>query len=326
MAVGLGLGNLVKVTTVAPVLVVVVLFGVASAWREIRTGNASRGPARWIGPASVVVSTLVLQSLWVWYSDSLKADVPFAREFLTSGATTRWYFGTWEQRVSREFWYEVLWRRTGSETFGNRHVWLVFLPLAAMASARARKLIALGLALSLFGMITFVNVHVAHNYYQYATCGFTVVALGLGVADLLASSRPWRPFLGLVILLAVIGTMTAGFFIHLYPWMATPSPRTTGLAHAIGRLVPPEGTAIVAGQDWSPLTAFLSQRKLVMNRENYRWTHPLMAETIELLEREGRAVRAVASCSAQTHETSKEISRELGLRNFLEVDGCGIWH
>src|SRR5205823_5136473 len=60
---------------------------------------------------------LVVENIWVVYTDAIKAENPIASE-LVSSSLLLWLFGTWRQRASFVLWHDVILGRAILEVFG----------------------------------------------------------------------------------------------------------------------------------------------------------------------------------------------------------------
>jgi hypothetical protein len=116
------------------------------------------------------------------------------------------------------------------------------------------------LVLFLLPFSLFTNLHLIHNYYQYANSFWLVLALGLSVSEM--SKRVPR-FLTVAAVLAILAAQ-----IHTYSVKYFPSTRsqTTGALEAAKFLAAnsnKQESLLVLGDDWSPEVAFLSGRRAV---------------------------------------------------------------
>lgn len=126
---------------------------------------------------------LLFVIIWTNHADTLKVKSVLAGDRITSVALHHWNFGSLEQRVSLVS-LKVIYHRMLSDIWGNRATLIVLIGLSIFARGfRLRILTALILFAATF--LTFINLNLIHNYYQYANGVFLIGASGLLMAALL---------------------------------------------------------------------------------------------------------------------------------------------
>jgi hypothetical protein len=210
-------------------------------------------------PAFVALAALLA---WLHFSDAVKAQNPIAVN-LTSQSLRHWNFGTLSQRVSAQLWIDTVWRRSIPESLGIAG--FAAIVLSAMGTVRGRALaLALGLATAYLGaFLLFTNLHIVHNYYQYAAAVWLVAAAVVVLAEL--ARRAPRIFL-LVGLVTIASQVTA--FHHGY-WRSMTQPiepggqRTLDLAQSIREHTAPADVLLIYGADWTSEIAYYAQRRAI---------------------------------------------------------------
>jgi hypothetical protein len=202
---------------------------------------------------------LALGYLWVLYSDGVKAQNPIG-SLLSSTGLAGWNFGSWQQRTSAGFWHGVLLERILPDIFGYGVPIAAAGAVAAFASRRFALPALAALAAFFLPFALFTNLHFVHNYYQYANAIFALAVAGLGLAGI-ADRGCHR--IAAALLLALVALQLA-FFWRTYGGYLTADDSTGGelaIAAIAKNTMPPEGSLVVIGDDWSSLIPYYSERK-----------------------------------------------------------------
>ncbi len=255
------LAALVKITTFYGFALCAIWFLLAERWFRKRPGNNARIHLIYAG--SAVMVPFLFGYAWSLFAEAQRALNPLAG-FLTLSALHKFEFGTLSQRVSARLW-TVLWSRSLGDILGTN---LLILPLAVCVPflRRERVLCCVSAATFLAVQLTFANLHVVHNYYQYANGVFLVAALGFCIAGLLEPGGSAR-VLGLVLLgaAAVCGLYHYRTSFRLAQENDNLSLRPT--AEAIQRNSNPDDVVMVYGMDWSSELPYASRRRAIMVRD-----------------------------------------------------------
>jgi hypothetical protein len=109
--------------------------------------------------------------------------------FLTSDALKNWNFGTWAQRTSGQLWISTIVQRVAPDTLGR----FVLLSTVVAGTALASRRYAFPALCAAFAFVLpfllFTNLHLVHNYYQYANAIFLLAAVGFGLSACLHVDR-----------------------------------------------------------------------------------------------------------------------------------------
>ena len=157
----------------------------------------------------------------------------------------------------------VVFERAPRELLGN--AWLF--PLATLTALLARNanrwFAAAMLLLYAVPFVVFTNLHMVHNYYQYANGLFLVVLLACALDALDSIAVPQLKPAGV----AIAGVfMIAGFCRDFLP-VITPAPtdnNTLNLAAYIRSHSNEEDVMLVFGEDWSSALPYYATRRAML--------------------------------------------------------------
>ncbi|GAC1348415.1 MAG: hypothetical protein NVSMB18_36550 [Acetobacteraceae bacterium] len=251
-----------KATTLPPFALLAGFIALPQVWRWVRGGCARRELPRLTLAAALLLLPFVGALAWVAYSDAVKVANPFGQA-LTSGSLSAWNYGSWAQRVSADL----------AGTQGDRmldifgRAWPLGLLAIVYGALRrgGQRTVALALAAAyLTPVALFTNLHLVHNYYQYANAAFLVVAASLGIA-LLARHAPLRPVAGAALLLLFAAQFNQ-FYGRQVRWL-TPDRAESyyNIALAARDRLPPDASLLVFGADnWSSEIPYYAQRKALV--------------------------------------------------------------
>ena len=256
------LGINAKSTTFVP-------FGLLGAalicWRAI--GGWRRGLTRAdliaVGFALVACAVPFVSGVaWVVYSDRVKLENPLGANLTSTGLTT-WNFGTLAQRKSAAFWRDVVRARILPDTLGYAPI----LALVAMGAAFGSRRLFWPAFFALLGfvlpLLTFTNLHLVHNYYQYANAAFLIAAVGFGVASISEAGRPGLAFL----VLAILAADQVAYYRHSFAQDVTADysgQPSIQIGSTLRERTAPDAAVLVIGADWSAEIPFYGERKAVM--------------------------------------------------------------
>jgi len=253
------LGLLQKVTTAAPVLLILAVIAVFTLFKS---SGVKFTPFRsLIILAFSFLTPLIIAFIWTAFTDSVKSQNPL---FLTFGKLTQVYFGTFEQRFDVNVLKTLLWDRIISKNAGG------FLGLAILgfglyhAEKRIRSLLLISLLMFTLPILIFFNVHLLHYYYQVSSLVFLTIALAVALVEVLPErigKIPFSPALTIIL----VGLNFYGFFPEYAGAIrGTFNPTKTNIlavADVIRRYTPAESAIVVFGADWSSETGYYSERK-----------------------------------------------------------------
>ena len=262
-------------------------------WRALRS--------RFLWCAGAVAVSFAASIWWVHYSDAVKGESVTGR-FLRSGPMAPYHFGS-GVRFSAEIW--------------NQHWQIIFhfitsgVVLAAcvvLALFYARKWWAMLLALvSMFFAVqlVFPVLYAWHEYYYVANTVTLMVAFGL-VLCALFDSRLSRPVVWLLVL-GVYGLQARSYLENYYTDQKRFSPGGTQLTLALKRVTAPNEVLVIAGNDWSSITPYFSQRRALMIRSRLEKNWDIINPAFQALK--GESVTALVLVGDQRdNRTLRELA------------------
>ena len=257
------LAALQKITTALPVVLVVMLYSFLN-WLVFNKGEIRYRLAIFIKIAFLVIIAMSIAMIWVRYSDIVKLENPIGAK-LTSKALRGWNFGTLTQRVSKDFWQNIVfYRNVWPSSLGYFGVVIIALGLIFIKTTRVKILIITSLTLFLLPFLFFPNLHAVHNYYQTANLVFYVIALGLSLFYLIDSKVVLGKYVLPFLIIIFIGWNYYNFSREYLPkkMLDLSGHRTLQLGKFIDENTPKEAAVIwLGGYDWSSEVAFYSNRK-----------------------------------------------------------------
>lgn len=227
--------------------------------------------------AALAVIPFLSLVMWTHYADGLKALNPLG-ELLTSKALSQWCYGTLDQRLSVELWIDVVYRRMVPDILGSRLVlWPLVGFLVAAVFSRMPNRIPVAMAVLAFVVVilAFTNLHIVHNYYQYANGVFLIAAVGFALQGQLELGLPNRLIaLGVVVCILAVGVQ---HFNRAYlPAQRADTTGTPLFASAIAakELTRPDDVLLILGYDWSSEVPYYSERRALMEPGWVPWQTP----------------------------------------------------
>jgi hypothetical protein len=249
-------GAVVKITTFAGFLLAASLFTLHT-WQKSQKNKFNTISTVVIPAIAFVLIPYIAVLEWTHFADSHKLLNPITSEFITSKALTTWNFGTLEQRFSFAFLRPF-----------KRVFWGDFPALSPVALAltpclffgQYRKLALVSLALFVFPILVFTNLHIIHGYYQYANGVFLIMATGFCLLNLLESEGLQKNLGFGALILCLL------FQVKLDWIQATNTKEKPVLeaAAAIRKYTSPSDVLLIYGYDWSPALPYYSQRRALM--------------------------------------------------------------
>lgn len=298
--IGLTLCALVKVTTLLSFAAAASAIGVYYLYQHFLTHqNLVATAKRAVFPALAAVIAFSVLLAWLSFADGWKSQNPFGVT-LTSAGLSEFNFGTWEQKLSPAVWIEVFLGRAVRDTIGSPVIiivigWVIYKTRYMVGPA------VLAFGLYILPFMVFTNLHLLHNYYQYANSFFLLlfVAFGVDAAPRIQSAafQSWSAqkkknvFLGALVCLQ-LGLFFAGYWKLLMDDQS--KYRAPIVAAKIAEVTKPDEVTFAFGMSWNSILAFLSHRRVI--------TLPDSASNIALQTKDmtawtgGRRIGAVVDC------------------------------
>ncbi|WP_415908489.1 hypothetical protein [Oleiharenicola sp. Vm1] len=227
-------------------------------WRQLPPGPV-RGKGLALAAAPVALA-LAVGGWWVKHSDLVKDSNPYTG-FLTSRELTKWNWGTFEQRLSAEFW-----ERCGSNISGfvlGEAALVVLLVGLTLAPPQLRRAALWCAALFLGGLLLFSNLFFFHDYYYSANALLLLTGAGLLLVGIWDSERLPHGA-RLVLLAAFLGGQLLVYQRGYADYARRDLPQPPGIAEVIRTTVPAEDVVLIYGWDWNALVPYYAQRRVLM--------------------------------------------------------------
>ena len=266
---GAGAG-LVKVTTFLIFLAPALAWSVYQIWLA-RPAAGSRDWAplirtvAWLAAANA--GSFAATLWWVHFADAVEALNLSARDLQSSGLTS-WNFGT-GNRFNPDFWARI-WKIVSQEIIPP--CILVATGVTALVFAR-RQLWAIAVLIALWGAVflTFPILYALHDYYHVAAAFLPMLALGLAMAGVFQGARLPR-FLPFGLWLFLLASQALTFLDFHFPQYRE-AGSGGGLAEGLKEVLRSNEVIIVAGDDWSSIFPYFTERRALMIR-NGRQNEP----------------------------------------------------
>jgi hypothetical protein len=262
-AVGGAGAALVKITTFLYFLLPAAVWFGYVLWTErpARHGGRWRG---WLSLAGQAAASLAVPALlalaWMRYTDAVKLQ-SVGGAFLVSSHQRGYIFGL-GCRFSGD-----LWRQHGAILLREIAPWPVLaVTLAALAWTRRGWAVA-GVLVGSFFLVQeiFPILYAWHEYYFVANAAALMVVVGLAADGLLDSRLPRTAAWAVVVGLLGMQAWTFGR-VH-YPILTDPHPRDNVVPQILRLVTQPDDIVVIAGDDWSSIIPFYSERRSLMIRQ-----------------------------------------------------------
>ncbi len=261
----LTLALLTKATTALPVFLLILIDQTyamgAATLRRTHSIDRRRILARGIIVLAILLLSFLTLKGWTAHADALKELNPFAR-FLTSKQLARWNFGDFRQRLSGDLWVGAVWQRMLTPS-GSIPIAIILIlgTIKTRPNSQSRYLILCFMGLALVPLFIFTNLHIIHNYYQYANEIYLLLAIAVSIDALTSSGRrSWNLLAGICLTIIIISFY--GNFFQSYYRDAQITDNAESMAGAYTRsITDPTEAILVFGDDWSSAMAFHSQRR-----------------------------------------------------------------
>lgn len=207
---------------------------------------------------------LLVGLYWTRFADQVKALSPATRPFTSSGVQA-FSLGTSADRFAQTTWRAWL---DQAETTLSMPILLLGLLLASLVLPRAPRAQVLGCLLwLLIALMAFPRLFAVHDYYFYAIAILPLCGLAFALEALTQSARQRAIAASLVLLLCTVSLH--GYWTGDYHRLQSIRDRGgNGLTDLIRELTPADESLIIMGQDWSAATAYYSQRRAMMIRDD----------------------------------------------------------
>jgi hypothetical protein len=204
---------------------------------------------------------LLFGLFWVKFTNDIKIQNNLG-ELFTSKFTSKWIFGTLQQKLDFSVYKLIIWDRVIKSHFGGFGLLIIFMGLIK-AEKKIRGWIIVSLILFVLPFFIFTNLHFVHDYYQVSSTIFLLFAFAISI--LLVLPRFFKgSFLTSLFVLFFLGQNIISFNSHkqlLKMEFNDHNTEVLKLSKFLKEKTDPNSSIIVFGDDWNSRTAFYSERK-----------------------------------------------------------------
>jgi hypothetical protein len=272
---------LVKVTTFVGFCYAAAAF-VLLDWLRVHRGHISWRIFldQWVPLLGFALIPMAVAKGWVGYTDELKSLNVLAGRYLNSENLAGWNFGSIQQRVD-----PASWRTLGSRIPLMIGHWAVLTAALGAALASPRSWLPVSVSLTLFVgvFLTFTNLHLVHDYYQYANAIFLIAAVGFSVRSLLVGSLTHR-WAGVLALGLVLSTCIGSYRGTYLESQKSDRRDLEPLAQEIQKSTSPNDVILVWGGDWNSQIPYLARRRALMIWPEQLLDDEIIAEAFRRLD------------------------------------------
>lgn len=251
------LAILQKITTAAPVLLVLGIIGLVH-YRQ----NRARHFSDLLRAAIAFALPLLFGIAWVHYTDAVKLANPMGPQ-ITSSALTDWNYGTLQQRLSQHTYSEMI-----SRVLRNIGGWFgIALIAGAIINGKqlhARHSVTIAVVLFVTPLLIFTNLHLVHDYYQTACMIFLIGALAIAVSMWVPAMLNFPAAVPALTALLIASNLIA--FQHRYGEVinqkfSTVNERVLAVAKVLREQTSPNSAVMIFGDEWSSAITYYAERK-----------------------------------------------------------------
>ncbi len=218
----------------------------------------------------VLIVCFILLKLWTQHADHLKESTDIS-SFLTSKSLQTWNFGTLSQRISFQFWKVTLLDRIIPHAIGSPFVLFVIIAGFFTATKKQKWILCALLILFFAPLFLFTNLHIVHDYYQYANSIWLVLCLAYSLYIIrLKYQHQYYFYLLLLVIVCFCDAyqINRHYLKHMRDINASQNDQSNedrlAVASKIRSATPSNSMIIVLGEGWGSEIPYYSERKAVM--------------------------------------------------------------
>ena len=255
------LGMLQKVTTVAPVLLImsfVILFEHINS-----VGFRFPSTRKLILIMIAFLVPLLLALLWTSYTDHIKSQSAFG-SVLTSTALSEWNFGTLEQRFDIRVLGSIFWKRIIASNAGGVLGIALLIYAFILAEKRIKRVLLISLVLFVLPVFLFINLHRVHSYYQLSSTLFLIGAITIAITQIDMKNHMRKYIVPLVIIFLVshnIYSYHTSYAKYTLQKFDLSNSRSLAVGNVIERYTDKNSGIVIFGDSWNSEIAYYSKRK-----------------------------------------------------------------
>ena len=320
------LGMLQKVTTTAPLLIVVAFIILAT---HLRSSGLRIPPWRQIVYVILALSVpIIITMLWTNYADALKMQNQLGAE-LTSKNLLGWNFGTIEERFNINILKTIFWDRMLVENAAGVFGIAIILGALFWGESRVRPILLSSIILFMLPILLFTHLHWIHTYYQASAAFFLIGALAVATVFLLPEGIGRYIVVPIITIIFVASNyyfFLAGYANYLKMRLDPSQTTILKVGELIRQNTPEDSGIVVFGLDWSSEIAYYAQRK--------SFTVPGWSNKYETVWKEptsflgGKELGAIVFCTYYDKPTFRDIVERPDIKRqprLINVAPCYIW-
>ncbi len=208
-----------------------------------------------------ILSALPLVIIWTHHGDATR-ESNILSSFLTSKNLSSWNFGTLSQRLSAQFWIDVISKRVIPHIIGS--FWLLLcIPVGILLSnLRNRCLLGIFFIGFILPPLLFTNLHIIHTYYSYANGLWLLIALAISIYTI--SKSIFHNSLVVIVILVICIEVHECYTVY-WPEMTTSYSNSNVIiaSNEIKSKTPENSSIVIIGDDWSPELGYYSKRRSI---------------------------------------------------------------
>lgn len=278
----------------------------------------------------IVFTAAIVLAAWTTYANSVKSQNVAAGALLTSSSQLSWLTGSYAEKIQVMNPLGAFAQRVYRHTFGS------FLPVIAIIICGAlliregayRRFILSTVGAFFVTTFVFANVHLVHNYYQFATSVFLVMAVGASIGFMLKSKHARVLVAGVCVLIVVAVSMQKYYYSVVRPRQAFEANELGALnlmrrfGEVVKERVPKNSSVVIHFGDWNPYLTYFSERKSIMTGfpqvPDADPNNQIFKKMVERTTAAGYPVGAVVFCGAEISSPFKRASlAEFGFSNVV---------
>lgn len=252
------LGLLQKVTTAAPVIVIL---GIVLAVSHYEKSGLRMPKMRKIACTGIAFAVPILIAVcWTKYTDLVKSENVFGLT-LTSSALKKWNFGTLAQRFDLSL-LKLLWHRTFINNAASFLGIMIIIDALIIGTPTVKRMLMVCLALFTLPILVFMNLHWVHDYYQVSCVVYLIGALAIALPTWARIGKYMIvPILTLLLAISNYYHFKIDYSSMVFLRPDVSSSSVLAVSDVIRRYTPVNSGIVIFGYDWSSEIVYYSERK-----------------------------------------------------------------
>jgi hypothetical protein len=318
------LALLQKVTTALPNLLILLPIILSSL---LKINDFKERVAYFLKLILSLMVPVVIAYLWIRYSDLLKEENPIG-QMLTSNALSGWNYGSVHQKFSNDLWWKVIFKRNIlKSSFTIFGIFFVFFAFFKVRNQKIKKIICASILLFTLPFLIFTNLHIVHEYYQFANSVFWTTCVGLAI---FYTCEPYAKKYRLhyfALLASFIISNYVFFEKHYFAdkirEISITNNRTLKLSDYLKKHTTENQPIIIYGLDWSSELAYYAERKS-LTLPWQRWDIEAIENTEKFLKNDNPSSIVLCPVSNQ-NEIHKAIRKKYPTISATKIQDCEIY-